>query len=82
MYYSENFLIECWNNFLKEKNIPETQVDPNEFIVWGYRKLLENRLPRYRKIAENWGIILKATDVAKVKSADNFTSLISANLKG
>ena len=82
MYYSENFLIQCWNNFLKEKNIPETQVDPNEFIVWGYRKLLENRLPRYRKIAENWGIILKATDVAKVKSADNFTSLISANLKG
>jgi hypothetical protein len=45
-------------------------------------KLLENRLPRYRKIAENWGIILNASDVAKVKSADNFTSLISANLKG
>jgi len=47
-----------------------------------YRRLLENRLPRYRKIAENWGIVLKASDVAKVKSADNFTSLISANLKG
>lgn len=82
MYYSENFLIECWNNFLKERNIPETQVDPNEFMVWGYRKLLENRLPRYRKIAKNWGIILQASDVAKVKYADNFTSLISANLKG
>ena len=71
------------NNFpSEEKNIPETQVDPNEFIVWGYRKLLENRLPRYRKIAQNWGIILNVSDVAKVKSADNFTSLISANLKG
>lgn len=82
MYYQENFLIECWNSFLKEKNISESKVDPDEFIIWGYRKLLEDRLPRYRKIAEQWGITLKANDIEKVRSADDFTSLITANLKG
>ena len=46
-----------------------------------YRQLLENRLPRYRKIAEKWGITLNANDVAKVKSAEGFNSLIAKNLK-
>ena len=82
MYYNEKFLIECWGNFLKEKSISESKVDPNEFIIWGYRKLLENRSPRYRKIAKDWGITLKASDVATVRSADEFKSLISANLEG
>ena len=82
MYYNEKFLIECWDNFLKEKSVSESKVDPNEFIIWGYRKLLENRSPRYRKIAKDWGITLKASDVASVRSADEFKSLISANLEG
>ena len=82
MYYDEDFLKKCWNDFLDQKNISEYEVDPNEFIIWGYQKLLENRLPRYKKIAENWGIILQASDVSKVKSADEFTSLVTENLRG
>lgn len=81
MYYQESFLIDCWTNYLKEKNISEANVNPDDFIVWGYRQLLENRLPRYRKIAEKWGITLNANDVAKVKSAEGFNSLIAKNLK-
>ena len=82
MYYNEKFLIECLDNFLKEKSISESKVDPNEFIIWGYRKLLENRSPRYRKIAKDCVITLKASDVATVRSADEFKSLISTNLEG
>ncbi|MGY9053135.1 MAG: ATPase, partial [Rhodobacterales bacterium] len=67
MYYQESFLINCWTNYLEEKNISEANVNPDDFILWGYRQLLENRLPRYRKIAEKWGITLNANDVAKVK---------------
>lgn len=81
MYYQESFLINCWTNYLEEKNISEANVNPDDFIVWGYRQLLENRLPRYRKIAEKWGITLNANDVAKVKSAEGFNSLIAKNLK-
>jgi hypothetical protein len=82
MYYQEPFLQECWDTYLDEKKVPEDRVDPNDFIVWGYRKLLENRLPRYREIARKWGVTVQASDVARVKSVDDFNALIATALKG
>ena len=75
----------CWNAgdaYLAEKKVSEDNVDPNDFIVWGYRKLLENRLPRYREIAQKWGVTVQASDVARVKSTDDFNALIATALKG
>jgi hypothetical protein len=82
MYYQEPFLQYCWDTYLAEKEITEDCVDPNDFIVWGYRKLLENRLPRYRAIAQKWGATVQAHDIARVKSANDFNSLIATALKG
>lgn len=82
MYYQEPFLQECWDTYLVEKSVTEDRVDPDDFIVWGYRKLLENRLPRYRAIAQKWGVTIQASDVARVKSVDDFNTLIATALKG
>jgi len=81
MYYSEPFLLDCWNRYLAEKNIHADAVDPDDFIRWGYKRLLTDRLPRYRNIAKKWGITVQANDVYQVKTAQDFDDLIVTALE-
>jgi hypothetical protein len=77
MYYQEDFLMTCWQEYLVEKDQSPADVDPDEFINWGFRRLLDHRLPRYRAIAENWGVTVQASDVSMVKTAADFDDLIA-----
>lgn len=81
MYYSEPFLLDCWSSYLSEKNIQPDAVDPDDFIRWGYKKLLTDRLPRYRSIAKKWGITVQANDIYQVKTAQDFDDLIATALE-
>jgi hypothetical protein len=82
MYYRADFLMECWTAYLAEKNVSGDAVDPDDFIVWGYRKLLDDRLPRYRAIAKKWGVTVQASDVAKIKTSNDFNELIAQAIQG
>ena len=77
MYYREEFLIQCWNRYLTEFDVKADKVDPNAFILWGYRQLLEDRLPRYAQIAKHWGISVKPDDLHRVKDSQDFYDLIA-----
>ena len=80
MYYQEDILQNFWQNYLAEKGIEESQVHPDDFIIWGYRRLLENRQPRYQKIAQNWGITLEADEVQNIQDSDALMALIAEKL--
>ena len=77
MYYHPDFLQTCWAQYLAEKSVAEDKVDPDDFIRWGYSRLLDKRLPCYRAIAEKWGVTIKANDVEDVEKTDEFYALIS-----
>ena len=47
MYYPEAFLRESWAAYLSERGVAEDAVDPDDFIRWGFRRLIEARIPRY-----------------------------------
>ncbi|MEO1563640.1 MAG: ATPase [Pseudomonadota bacterium] len=79
MYYQEDFLMGLWDSYCSEHGAPDS-VDPNAFIRWGYLKLLEHRLPRYRAIAKRWGITIQASDLQTVRSVHDFITLIQAAL--
>jgi len=81
MYYTEAFLLECWNGYLKETGVAEDEVDPDDFIRWGYARLIDDRLPRYAKIAKRWGLTISADDAAELTSEDKFVAAISAALE-
>ncbi len=81
MYYQEDFLKDLWTNYQQEKQVAPDKVDPDEFIRWGFRKLLDHRLPRYRAMADNWGITVSAHDVAEVRTKDDFEDLIANALE-
>ena len=84
MYYPEPFLRESWAAYLTEKGVPEDSaengVDPDDFIRWGFRRLVTHRLPRYDAIAANWGIAVPAERIAEIESAADFDRAIAAAL--
>ncbi len=80
MYYQEEFLRRIWDEYLSQNGLTEARVDPDDFIRWGFRRLLDHRLPIYEAMARNWGIVVEAADIAAVRTAHDFERLIARAL--
>lgn len=76
MYYPPEIMRDMWQRYLELQGCNEAEVDPDEFIRWGYAEALAHRQPRYRAMAQNWGVTVSAEDVAGVANPDDFNSLI------
>ncbi len=81
MSYQPEFLDRVWAEYLSKNKLQPDEVNPNDFIRWTYRQALDHRQPRYAKMAEQWGITVKAEDVYAVKSAQDFEDLIARTLE-
>ncbi len=80
MYYQPDFLQAAWAEYTENNALAEDAVDPDAFVRWTYARALAARQPRYRAIADNWGVTLKAQDVARVQSAEDLTRLVASAL--
>jgi hypothetical protein len=78
MYYPEGFLTELWGRYCAERGIAGDAVDPDDFIRHGFRALMAHRLPRYRAMAERWGVTVEAAEVASVRDPADFDALVAA----
>ncbi|MBE3637652.1 ATPase [Mangrovicoccus algicola] len=81
MYYEPGFLRTHWAEYLREHRLDETGVDPDAFIRWMYARALAHRRPRYKAMAENWGVTVQARDVAEVRDEAGFNDLIARALE-
>lgn len=81
MSYDPTFLLATWRAYLAEFGVAEDKVDPDDFIRWAFAKALAHRQPRYRKIAEKWGITVPMEAVTKVKDTEGFVSMIADALE-
>ncbi len=77
MCYNAEFLEAAWENYLSQSGSTETDVDPDAFVRWTYARALAHRQPRYKAMADNWGITIQANDVAQVRSQDDMMDLIA-----
>jgi len=80
MYYNEAFLKQCWDDYRKETGAPADKVDPDAFIRWGFARLIDWRAPRYKSIADNWGVTVSAKDIEAVQTPAAFLSLVESAL--
>ncbi len=74
MYYRPDFL---------DANLGGLQVeelDPDDFSRTMYRKLINQRIPRYEAMAANWGISINCHVVKKLHDAGQFIDLIAEEL--
>ncbi|SLN12573.1 hypothetical protein PEL8287_00415 [Roseovarius litorisediminis] len=80
MAYQPEFLNSCWEKYLLKNNCKEGDVDPDDFIRWTYASALAHRQPRYEAMAK-WGVTVTASQVAAVRSADDFITLVASALE-
>ena len=81
MYYAEPFLRELWAEYLEANGLTEDQVDPDAFISWGFRRLVDYRVPRYEAIARNWGVSVEAAEIAAIETPADFDQLIAEAIR-
>jgi hypothetical protein len=82
LYYRESFLDENLRMFLQERGYNEpNSIPPDEFVSWVFPRLFWSRLPRYQKIANEFGYVIDAEHISEVKSEQNFLDLIAEAMK-
>jgi hypothetical protein len=82
MYYRPHFLVEKWAEYkLINGIIEDCDVDPAGFNAWGFEALLHDRLPRYQALADNFGYVVEASDLATVRDGDEFVDLMAASIE-
>ena len=82
MYYRPPFLVEKWAEYKALNKIAEDcDVDPAGFGAWGFEALLHDRLPRYQALADSFGYVVEASDLAMVRDGDEFVDLMAAAIE-
>ncbi|MEM6973854.1 MAG: ATPase [Pseudomonadota bacterium] len=76
MYYPEDLLISLWSDYRARHGVAEDAVDPDDFAAWGFRALIEHRVPRYDAIGR-WGVVVEAHEIAALRSTEDFDALIA-----
>jgi hypothetical protein len=77
MCYQIAFLEAAWAQYLREFGVGERDVDPDAFVRWAFARALAHRQPRYRAMAERWGVTVAAEDVATVRTAGDVIDLVA-----
>ncbi len=78
LYYREAFVDEKLAEFLAFKGLASAEeMAPDEFVSWVFPALYASRLPRYEKIARDYGYTVSAEDAAQVNNEDDFIQLIA-----
>ncbi|UJW86651.1 ATPase [Devosia sp. SL43] len=79
LYYRPEFLVEKWAEYkLIQGIVADDDVDPKGFGLWSFEALLHDRLPRYQALADNFGYVVEASDLAMVRDGDEFVDLMAA----
>ncbi len=82
MFYPKGFLDKAVVDFMAEQGVSdENAIDPKAFFDWCYPKLFEQRLPKYKAIADQYGITISSDALKSVQSTDDFIRLIKDSLQ-
>lgn len=78
MYYQPAFLDHTWQSYKQQFGIDrDDDVDPDEFIVWGFERLLHHRIPLYEQIAKNHGYVVEMHEIPLIRDDRDFLDLLA-----
>lgn len=80
MAYQPEFLTAAWDEYLRENNCAEADVDPDSFIRWTYARALAHRKPRYAAMAP-WGVTLSPGEVSRIADTASFEHVIAGAIE-
>lgn len=77
MCYEPGFLESAWAVYRADGALSEADIDPDDFVRWTYARALAHRQPRYKAMAERWGVTVSADDVANVANENDMIDLVA-----
>jgi hypothetical protein len=77
MYYTPEFLQSLWARYRAARRVVEEQVDPDDFVAWGFAELVAHRQPRYAAIAQRYGYTVPMSALSDASSADAVLRVIA-----
>ena len=75
MYYEENFLHSLWQSFKNDTSNINDQINPDDFMIYGFKALIKRRKAIFDTISKNWGISL---NVERLRGVETTAELIGA----
>jgi hypothetical protein len=81
MYYEENFLHSLWRTFKIGSTDTEDKINPDDFMIFGFRALIERRKAIYDMIAKNWGVKLNFDILRSVKTAADLMEAVQSAIE-
>ncbi len=79
LYYREEFLDEQLAVYLAERGLPfAALIDPDDFVRWVFPRLFYARIPRYERIAEDYGYTVTTDELAEVTDEAGFNRLVES----
>jgi hypothetical protein len=81
LYYREEFLDGQLAAYLAEQSLPyAAMIAPDDFVRWIFPRLFYTRIPRYERIAGQYGYTVSTEELAKVKDEAGFNRLVESAL--
>ena len=78
MYYRPELLDELLDEYmLKNPASYTSMIDPDSFVLWSFPKLFYSRIPRYDKIANQYGYTITTQELFQVKTETDFVELVA-----
>ena len=81
MYYEENFLNSLWQTFKIGSSSTDDKINPDDFMIFGFKALIERRKAIYDMIAKNWGISLNFENLRNVKTAADLMEAVQSEIE-
>ena len=81
MYYEENFLHSLWKSFRDDTLTTCDEINPDDFMIYGFKALIERRKSIFDTISKNWGISLNFEYLREVKCAADLIEAIESAIR-
>ena len=81
MYYEENFLNSLWQKFKINSSDTDDKINPDDFMIFGFKALIKRRKAIYDMIAKNWGIRLNFEHLRNCQTAADLMEAIQSEME-
>ena len=81
MYYEENFLHSLWKSFRDDTLTTCDEINPDDFMIYGFKALIKRRKAIFDTISKNWGISLNFEQLRDVKCAADLIGAIESAIR-
>ena len=61
--------------------VADDKINPDDFMVFGFKALIERRKAIFDRISKNWGITLNFEHLRKVKTSTDLIEAIQLKIK-